>query len=296
MSAGLSLIELLMTLGVVVSERRDVHAAILGLLHLDVGAEIGPGGVVELQIAAAGVVERLHRLAIGRRQIVEDGVVVRIELLVDRARLQPEVHHGRRRDAHLRHHLGVGLHELEVLQHRVIGEVDLAGDADALRLGLHTLKLDAVVELVDLDVVETVIEIEVPEHAAVLAVGRALQADLFLLLDDLRDFLVLDLLQIGRADLPLVALRTRLGDRRGAQDSCRRDRRGKAACFFSLGRLLTLRLSFRSLLRRSIAWPLSVVENEARRQPRNAKRMRGTLPNDVLALERKQVSAIEIPA
>ena len=86
-----------------------------------------------------------------------------------------------------------------------------------LRLGLHALELDAVVELVDLDAVEPVVEVEVPEHAAVLAVGRALQADLFLLLDDLRNFLVLDLLQIGRADLALLALRARLLDRRGAQ-------------------------------------------------------------------------------
>ena len=125
--------------------------------------------------------------------------------------------HRRRRDAHFRHHLGVGLQELEVLQHRMVAEIDLAGDADALRLGLHALELDAVVELIDLDVVEAVVEIVVPEHAAVLAVGRALQPDLFLLLDDLRDFLVLDLLQVRRADLALVALRARLGDRGGAQ-------------------------------------------------------------------------------
>src|SRR4051812_41466166 len=125
--------------------------------------------------------------------------------------------HGRRWDAHFRHHLGVGLQEFEVLQHRVVAEIDLAGDADALRLGLHTLELNAVVVLVDLDIVEPVIEIEVPEHAAVLAVGRALQPDLFLLLDDLRDFLVLDPLQVRRADQALVALRARLGDRGGAQ-------------------------------------------------------------------------------
>src|SRR5262249_22235732 len=100
---------------------------------------------------------------------------------------------------------------------RMIGEVDLAGDADALRLGLHPLELDAAGQLVDLDVVETVIEVVMPEHAAILAVGHALQADLLLLLDDLRNLLVLNLLQIGRADLPLVALGARLGDRRRAQ-------------------------------------------------------------------------------
>ena len=49
-----------------------------------------------------------------------------------------------------------------MLEHRVVGEADLAGDADALRLGLHALELDAVVELVDLDAVEHAEEIEMP--------------------------------------------------------------------------------------------------------------------------------------
>ena len=44
----------------------DIDPAVARLLHLDVGAQIRPGGVVELQIAAAGVVEGAHRLAIGR--------------------------------------------------------------------------------------------------------------------------------------------------------------------------------------------------------------------------------------
>src|SRR6478609_3877595 len=125
--------------------------------------------------------------------------------------------HGRRWDAHFRHHLGVGLQEFEVLQHRMVAEIDLAGDADALRLGLHALELNAVVVLIDLDIVEPVIKVEMPEHAAVLAIGRALQPNYLLLLDDLRDFLVLDLLQISCADLTLVALRARFGDRGGAQ-------------------------------------------------------------------------------
>ena len=32
-----------------------------------------------------------------------------------------------------------------MLQHRVVGETELAGDADALRLGLDALELDALV-------------------------------------------------------------------------------------------------------------------------------------------------------
>ena len=94
--------------------------------------------------------------------------------------------------------LGVGLQELEMLEHRVMVEADLAFDADAERLGLHALELDAVVELVDLDALQHAEEIEVPPGAAVLAVGRELEADLLLLLDDLLDLAVLDLLELGR--------------------------------------------------------------------------------------------------
>ena len=62
------------------------------------------------------------------------------------------------------------------------------------RLGLHALELDAVVEFVDLDAVEHAEEIEVPPGTAEFAVGRELEPDLFLLLDDLLDLAVLDFL------------------------------------------------------------------------------------------------------
>ena len=106
-----------------------------------------------------------------------------------------------------------------MLQHRVIGETDLAGDADRLCLGLHALELDAVVELVELDAVEHAEEIEMPPRAAEFAVGRELQPDLFLLLDDLLDLAVLDLFELGGGDLALLALGARLLDRRGAQQA-----------------------------------------------------------------------------
>ena len=63
------------------------------------------------------------------------------------------------------------LQELEVLDHRMIGEPDLAVDLDRARLGLHALELDAVVELVNLDTVQHPEEIEVPPRAAEFAVG-----------------------------------------------------------------------------------------------------------------------------
>ena len=118
-----------------------------------------------------------------------------------------------------------------MLQHRVIGEADLAGDLDALHLGLHALELDAVVELVELDAVEHAEEIEMPPGAAEFAVGGELEADLLLLLDDLLDLAVLDLFELGRGDRALLALRARLLDRRGAQQAADHGRRGMAAWF-----------------------------------------------------------------
>ena len=128
-----------------------------------------------MQVATAGIVERAHGLLISHSQIVEDGVAVRIGRFRHRAGFEPEMHHARRRDRHLRRDLGMRLQELEVLHHGVIGKTDLAGDADALRLGLDALKLDAVVELVELDTVEHAEEIEVPVGPAEFAVGRELR-------------------------------------------------------------------------------------------------------------------------
>ena len=60
----------------------------------------------------------------------------------------------------------MSLEKLEVLQHRMVGEADLAHDAQALRLGLHAAELNALVGVVNLDAVEHAEEIEVPPGAA----------------------------------------------------------------------------------------------------------------------------------
>ena len=56
-----------------------------------------------------------------------------------------------------------------------------------------------------------------PPRAAEFAVGRELQPDLLLLLDDLLDLAVLDLLQLGGRDRALLALGARVLECRGAQ-------------------------------------------------------------------------------
>ncbi len=107
-----------------------------------------------------------------------------------------------------------------MVEHRMVGgEIDLAGDPDALPLGGHALELDALAGLVDLGAVEQAEEIEMPPGAAELAVGGELEADLLLLPDDLLDLAVLDLAQFVGAYLARLALRPRLLDRRGAQDA-----------------------------------------------------------------------------
>ena len=166
------------------------------------------------------------------------GVELGIGLLVDRRPALPEVQRARRRNGHLRRDLGVRLEKLEMLDMRMAGESDLAGDAHALGLGLDAGELDALADRVHLDAVEALVEIELPPRAAELAVGRELEPDLLLLLDDLLDLAVLDLGKLRVGDLasrrawpaPLSAPPDAAG--------CRRDRRGTAAwcvaCDYSL--------------------------------------------------------------
>src|SRR5207253_5117928 len=113
----------------------------------------------------------------------------------------------------------VRLQEFEMLEHRVAGKAELVHDADALRLGLHSLKLDTMVEVVALDAVEHAEEVEMPPRAAELAVGGELQTDLLLLPDHVPDLAILDLLQLRRRDLALFAPGAGLLERSRAQEA-----------------------------------------------------------------------------
>ena len=106
-----------------------------------------------------------------------------------------------------------------MLEVRMAGEIDLADDAHAFGLGLDPGKGDALAGGVELHAIEPLVEIELPPGAPELAVGRELEPDLFLLLDDLLDLAVLDLPELLGGDLALLALRPRLLERRGAQQA-----------------------------------------------------------------------------
>ena len=88
--------------------------------------------------------------------------------------------------------------ELEMLEHRMAGEAELAGDLEALVARVDAGKGDAGIHHVLVDAVEAPEEIEMPPGAAEFAVGDRLQAGLFLLLDDALDLAVFDAAQLGR--------------------------------------------------------------------------------------------------
>ncbi len=69
---------------------RIVAAPALALAILRI-AQHGDVDLVELQVAAAGVREGAHRLAVGRTQVVEEFLDVGIDLLVDGIAAAPAV-------------------------------------------------------------------------------------------------------------------------------------------------------------------------------------------------------------
>ena len=83
-------------------------------------------------------------------------------------------------------------------------------------LDLNALELDAVIELVEFDALEHAEEVEVPVGAAEFAVGRELEADLFLLPNDLFDLAVLDVSQLLGANCPFFTLCARILQRLAA--------------------------------------------------------------------------------
>src|SRR3954470_13298256 len=205
--------------GVLRGQAVRIVAALPGEFPLLRIADHRPGGVVELQVAAAGVVERSDGLLISQSAALEIAFDVGIELLVARLPALAEMQRRGRRDRHLRRHAGMALEEAEMLEVRMAGEIDLVHDAHAFGLGLDPGKGNALAGGVEFNAIEPLVEIELPPGAPELAVGRELEPDVLLLLDDLFDLAVLDLLELFGRALALLALRPRLLERRGAQQA-----------------------------------------------------------------------------
>ena len=81
-----------------------------------------------------------------------------------------------------------------MLEMRMAGEVDLAGDLDRLGFCFDAVELDRR-RTDQFDALQSLEEIEMPPGTAEFAVGSELQADLRLLLDDLLDLAVFDFAQ-----------------------------------------------------------------------------------------------------
>src|SRR5262249_14191473 len=182
-------------------------------------AQHGDEDLVELEVAAAGVGEGAHRLAVGLPEVGEELIELGINRLVDGSHHRAAVDRRGGRDRDFRRALGVRLHEFEMLDHRMTGKSELAGDAHALVAGGDGGKCNAGIHAVAFDPVEAPEKIEVPPGAAELAVGDALQPHLLLLLDGALDLAVLDRLELRRADLALRALLARRLHLRRSQEA-----------------------------------------------------------------------------
>src|SRR3984957_1534879 len=201
------------------AERFGIVAAILHLLAIFRIAQHGDEHFVELQVATAGIGESAHGFFVRLAEIVEHRVELGIDRLVDRCADRAAVQRRRRRDGYLRRTLGVRLDEFEMLDHRMAGKADLAGDLGAFVARPRRGEGDAGLHDGLLDAVETPEEIEVPPGTAEFTVGDRLQAGRFLLLDDVLDLAIFHRFQLVRRDLALGVALARLFQRRGPQQT-----------------------------------------------------------------------------
>src|SRR4051812_29297393 len=158
-------------LGVDFGQAGGIVAALLGEFAFLRRAQIRPHGVVELQVAAPRLVEDRNRILVGFAEVGEEPIQIRIHVLRNAFAAPAKVQHRGRRNCHLRGDPGVLFYETEVLDERVILEVQLAADLHAARLGLYACKLNPVFRLVTLDPAETFEKVEMPPGAAILTVG-----------------------------------------------------------------------------------------------------------------------------
>src|ERR1700724_2743928 len=201
------------------AERFGIVAAILHLLAIFRIAQHGDEDFVELQVAAGGIGERPHGFFVRLAEIGEHRVELGIDRLVDRRADRAAVQRRRRRDRDLRRTRGVCLDEFEMLDHRMAGEADLAGDLGAFVARPRRGEGDAGLHDGLLDAIEAPEEIEMPPGAAELAVGDRLQAGRFLLFDDVHELAVFRRFQLARRDIARAPALARLFEPRGPQQA-----------------------------------------------------------------------------
>ncbi len=190
-----------------------VIATLADLAALIVGAEVGPDGVVQLQVATARRIESVNGIAPGLRQVVKIDIQIRVDSGVDIFAAATEMQHARAGDGHL--WLGVATDALqiaEVLQHRMAAEPQLARNAHSVGFGLHAVELNALVRVVTLHALQAVEEIKMPPGTTELAIGNHLQAAGALLLYHMANRFIFYRSQLLRVDLTAGEFYSRLFD------------------------------------------------------------------------------------
>src|SRR5262245_16752204 len=105
-----------------------------------------------------------------------------------------------------------------MLEHRMTGErTELSGNTQHHRLRIHALKLDLALAEICFNAGQRSEKVIIPECTAEFAVGDSAKANLFLSLDDGRDFAILDRFQFGSGDFALFPSDTRFLERPRAQ-------------------------------------------------------------------------------
>ena len=106
--------------------------------------------------------------------------------------------------------VGNAVEKCEVVQERVVAEVQFPGQADAFGAGVHAVKVVAAFHLLFFNPVEAPHEVKVPPGAAEFAVGNALQPLRPLAGDEFPDFAVFSFAQAFRGKAACFPLPARL--------------------------------------------------------------------------------------
>ena len=172
---------------------------------LAAGGKHAPGAVVELQVAASRRVEVADDRAVARGDGLDERLVRRVDLaraldVVGQDHLLEEL--GRCRDRLLGDGVLVleRVHELEVLDERMVLGRERAREPGVVDQGRFAVEADALVGLLMCDALKAPHEIEVPGRAAELAVGDDVIAGRLLLGDELADAVVFDGLELISGD------------------------------------------------------------------------------------------------
>lgn len=192
-----------------------------GCAHVRV-AEVGEVCVVELDEAAAGLVERVEFLLVHAGEVLEEDVEVRVCRNVDAGAAAAEVDHCGGGNADF----GCGcaailldglLEEVEVVDLDGVRVAQFAGDDEGWRREA-VLVADVANLALLLDAREVLQEVEMEVCAAELAICDAAEPVLDLQLCDFGDGFVFDLAQVGGGDVTIRSLAARIEDLLGSQE------------------------------------------------------------------------------